>query len=212
MSRPGATVADAHRQGPQVGATSCRRWRHLTTAGRGWSFMGPAHKGKRARPSPDGGRGSTTISYERASGREPTPTAQASASSPNSIVSLAWPKHRCDRCAPRNPAPRSATAAALHPDAAEVRACPAGLNVFPLQRFAFFRWAPHSPSGRRLVARSAGVCGCATGASQARVGTTSPYFTVSMNCRNRSALPSRISQTWTTGTFSAFPVAFPVPV
>lgn len=43
-------------------------------------------------------------------------------------------------------------------------------------------------------------------------GTTSAYLTVSMNCRKRVSLPSWISQTWTTGTSSALPVALPVPV
>jgi hypothetical protein len=43
-------------------------------------------------------------------------------------------------------------------------------------------------------------------------GTTSANLTVSMNCRKRASLPSRISQTWTTGTSSVLPVALPVPV
>lgn len=47
---------------------------------------------------------------------------------------------------------------------------------------------------------------------QAPAGTTSPNFTVSMNCRNLANLPSRSSHKWTTGSFSAFPVNFPVPV
>jgi hypothetical protein len=36
-------LAEPHRQGPQTGATSCCRSRHLTTAGTGWSASGPAH-------------------------------------------------------------------------------------------------------------------------------------------------------------------------
>jgi len=58
----------AHRQGPHLGATSCRRSRHLTTAGRGWSFVGPPSKGKRTWPSPDGGQGKPSLTYERAWG------------------------------------------------------------------------------------------------------------------------------------------------
>jgi hypothetical protein len=50
--RPGGTVAGAHRQGPQSGATSCRRSRHLTTAGRGWSLSGPRTRASRRGPLP----------------------------------------------------------------------------------------------------------------------------------------------------------------
>jgi hypothetical protein len=50
--RPGGTVTDAHRQGPQRGATSCRRSRHLTTAGTGWSFIGPRTRANDRGPLP----------------------------------------------------------------------------------------------------------------------------------------------------------------
>jgi hypothetical protein len=48
-----------------VGATSCCRSRHLTTVGTGWSLAGPPLKGKRKWPSPGGGRGNHSLSYER---------------------------------------------------------------------------------------------------------------------------------------------------
>ena len=48
-----------------VGATSCCRLRHLTTVGTGWSSAGPPLKGKRSWPSPGGGRGNHSMSYER---------------------------------------------------------------------------------------------------------------------------------------------------
>src|SRR6185312_11863161 len=47
-----------------AGATSCRRSRHLTTVGTGWSFIGPPRKGKRSRPSPGGGRGNPRLTYQ----------------------------------------------------------------------------------------------------------------------------------------------------
>jgi len=66
----------------------------------------------------------------------------------------------------------------------------------------------------RMSARSA-RCGChrVSGrlATQA-AGTTSANLTVSMNCRKRASLPSRISQTWTAGSSRVLPVALPVPV
>jgi len=42
----------SHRQGPQGGATSCCRSRHLTTAGRGWSLSGPRTRASRTGPLP----------------------------------------------------------------------------------------------------------------------------------------------------------------
>jgi hypothetical protein len=48
----GGTVAGAHRQGPHIGATSCRRSRHLTTVGRGWSFVGPPSRASNRGPLP----------------------------------------------------------------------------------------------------------------------------------------------------------------
>jgi hypothetical protein len=50
--RPGATVVGADRQGPHIGATSCRRSRHLTTVGRGWSFIGPPSRASDRGPLP----------------------------------------------------------------------------------------------------------------------------------------------------------------
>src|SRR5205807_4680924 len=49
----------------KFGATSCCRLRHLTTVGTGWSLAGPPLKGKRSWPSPGGGRGNHSMSYER---------------------------------------------------------------------------------------------------------------------------------------------------
>jgi len=69
--QPGGTVAGAHRQGPQPGATSCRRSRHLTTVGTGWSPSGPPHKGKQKWPSPDGGQGPHRLAYEQKPRRGP---------------------------------------------------------------------------------------------------------------------------------------------
>jgi hypothetical protein len=58
-----------------------------------------------------------------------------------------------------------------------------------------------------------GAAGALTGPQTAAgTGTTSANFTVSMNCRKRASLPSRISQMWTTGRSSVLPVALPVPV
>jgi hypothetical protein len=74
------------------------------------------------------------------------------------------------------------------------------------------------PSGCRdpaaHTAPGAGALGARRSARQtaAGTGTTSANFTVSMNCRKRASLPSRISQTWTAGRSSVFPVALPVPV
>src|SRR2546423_7398032 len=48
-----------------VGATSCCRLRHLTTVGKGWSSASPPLKGKHSWPSPDGGQGNHSMSYER---------------------------------------------------------------------------------------------------------------------------------------------------
>jgi hypothetical protein len=61
-----ATIAGAHRQGPQWGyvlsplaAPHHRR--------EGLVFRGPSVKGKRSWPSPDGGRGKRSLTYERSS-------------------------------------------------------------------------------------------------------------------------------------------------
>ena len=53
----------------QIGATSCCRSRHLTTVGTGWSLAGPPHKGKQSWPSPGGGRGNHSLSYQHSRGR-----------------------------------------------------------------------------------------------------------------------------------------------
>ena len=59
--RPRGTVADAHREALKelrpVAAS-----RHLTSAGRGWSALGPG-TGKQSWPSPDGGRGNKRMTY-----------------------------------------------------------------------------------------------------------------------------------------------------
>jgi hypothetical protein len=69
--------------------------------------------------------------------------------------------------------------------------------------------ATRRPSCRVRRRRAGALRGRQTAAG---TGTTSANFTVSMNCRKRATLPSRISQMWTTGRSSAFPVALPVPV
>ena len=50
--RPRGTVADAHRQGPQPGLRPVAASRHLTTAGRGWSFVGPPTRASNKRALP----------------------------------------------------------------------------------------------------------------------------------------------------------------
>ena len=47
---PDRFIPALHRQGPQPGATSCRRSRRLTSAGTGWSLIGPHTRASRAGP------------------------------------------------------------------------------------------------------------------------------------------------------------------
>ena len=74
-------------------------------------------------------------------------------------------------------------------------------------------FSPHPRAPARRAAPPEPTEGLAPYAAvETAAGTTSANLTVSMNCRKRASLPSRMSQTWTTGTSSALPVALPVPV
>ena len=63
---PDRFIPAPHRQGPQPGLRPVAASRHLTTAGRGWSALGPA-PGLQSWPSPDGGRGNNQLrlTYEQ---------------------------------------------------------------------------------------------------------------------------------------------------
>src|ERR1039458_8685486 len=49
------------------GATSCRRSRHLTTGGRGWSFAGPPSRASDRGPLPTVAEAKRSLTYERSS-------------------------------------------------------------------------------------------------------------------------------------------------
>jgi hypothetical protein len=89
----------------------------------------------------------------------------------------------------------------------------AAILVASRRRWQCSRWAgwptgENQHADRRVsVALSPHAVAIASGA-----GTTSRNMAVSMNCRKHAILPSRTSQTCTTGRSSCLPVACPVPV